>query len=140
LTDVRGLMVKSYTGTGKPLTLRVGAPRLRKLPQRRGAVVLTFDDGHHTQFDTAKPIMDEFGYPGVVGVIPCLVGNEIRMDRQQLHSMAADGWEMASHPQIEGTPLPTLSKQRQRDAIERSKQWLIDEGFDSKGETLIWPF
>ncbi|MGN8217200.1 polysaccharide deacetylase family protein [Halococcus morrhuae DSM 1307] len=140
LTDVRGLAIKSYTGDEKPLTLRVGAPRLRKLPQRRGAVILTFDDGHHTQFDTAKPIMDEFGYPGVVGVIPWFVGNEIRATRSQLHTMADDGWEMASHPQFEETPLPTLSRKRQREAIERSQQWLIDEGFDSGGETLIWPF
>ena len=140
LTDVRGLAIESYTGDEKPLTLRVGAPRLRELPQRRGAVVLTFDDGHHTQFDTAKPIMDEFGYPGVVGVIPWFVGNEIRVTRSQLHTMADDGWEMASHPQFEETPLPTLSRKRQRKAIERSQRWLIDEGFDDDGETLIWPF
>lgn len=140
MTDIRGLAIKSYTGEDKPLTLRVGAPRLRKLPQRRGAVILTFDDGHHTQFDTAKPIMDEFGYPGVVGVIPWFVGNEIRVTRPQLHTMADDGWEIASHPQLEEKPLPTLSKQRQLRTIERSQQWLINEGFDGNGETLIWPF
>lgn len=139
--DIRGVAIEAYTGSDKPLDLHVGAPRVRELPsQQRGAVILTFDDGHHTVADAAKPVMDRFGYPGVVGVIPKLVGQNDRLSRQQLHTMVADGWEMASHPQIPETPLPTLSKSRQRTAIERTKQWLLDEGFDRRGETLIWPF
>lgn len=140
-TDVRGVAIEAYTGSDKPLDLHVGAPRVREFPsQQRGAVILTFDDGHHTVADAAKPIMEQFGYPGVVGVIPKLIGQNDRLSRQQLHTMAADGWEMASHPQIPETPLPTLPKPRQRAAIERTKRWLLDEGFDRRGETLIWPF
>lgn len=84
--------------------------------------------------------MDRFGYPGVVGVVPWWVGQNDRLNRQQLQTMATDGWEMASHPQLSDTPLPTLSKGRQRDTIERAKRWLLDKKFPSQGQTLIWPF
>lgn len=139
-TNVRGLTVLVYTKTNEPLTLRVGAPRLRTSSRNRGAVILTFDDATHTQFDVAKPIMDEFGYTGTVGVIPWWIGRKGEITRKQLHTMAADGWEMASHPQRRNTPLPELSKAHQRKLIERSKRWLLDEGFDTGAQTLIWPF
>ncbi|WP_049903485.1 polysaccharide deacetylase family protein [Halococcus agarilyticus] len=139
-TAVEGLSIESFTGAGKPIELGVGGLRVRESPRRRGAVILTFDDGHHTQLDVAKPILDEFGYPGVVGVVPWLVEEDDRISARELHGMVADGWEMASHPQRRDTPLPTLSKSRQRDAIERSKRWFVEEGFAGRGETLIWPF
>ncbi|EMA50074.1 MULTISPECIES: polysaccharide deacetylase family protein [Halococcus] len=140
-TAVRGLSVESYTGGGKSLGLTTGALRVRDSPQRRhGAVILTFDDGDRTQLEAAKPLMDEYGFAGTVGVIPWLVGEDNRIGRQELHEMAADGWEMASHPQREGSPLPSLSKSDQRALVERSKRWLLDEGFEQRGESLIWPF
>ena len=88
--------LKDWGYTAIPITLLVkainfGAP----LPDR--PVVITFDDGDISVYNTAFPIMKEFGFVGV----NYIVGNRLSADgfinTAQLKETIAAGWEVGSH-------------------------------------------
>jgi len=68
-----------------------GAP----LPDR--PVVITFDDGNLDVYTNAFPIMQKYGFSGVMYIVV----NELRADGylgvDQIEEMAAAGWEVGSH-------------------------------------------
>jgi peptidoglycan/xylan/chitin deacetylase (PgdA/CDA1 family) len=60
-------------------------------------LVLTFDDGYHSQFATAAPILDSRGW---VGVLDLEVRNTERswgLSEKQVRLLIGDGWELAAH-------------------------------------------
>lgn len=68
----------------------------RDLPAK--PVVITFDDGHHSVYDYAFPIMQEFSFPGVFYI----VANRIYditdfVNVAELQTMIDAGWEIGSH-------------------------------------------
>ena len=88
--------LKDWGYTPIPISLLVkainyGAP----LPQR--PVVISFDDGDISIYNTAFPIMKEFGFVGV----NYIVGNRLAADgfinTAELKETIAAGWEVGSH-------------------------------------------
>jgi peptidoglycan/xylan/chitin deacetylase (PgdA/CDA1 family) len=93
------------------------AQTLRKPPQARRTLVLTFDDGYRSVLEHAAPIMQRFGIPGTVFVVTNFVGapvpmtwsgiaqwvgtpceSELRsLGWDELAELAAAGWEIGSH-------------------------------------------
>jgi peptidoglycan/xylan/chitin deacetylase (PgdA/CDA1 family) len=60
-------------------------------------VVVTFDDGYHSQFATAAPVLRSHGW---VGVLNLEVRNTTRswgLSEKQVKLLIADGWELAAH-------------------------------------------
>ncbi len=60
-------------------------------------VVVTFDDGYHSQFATAAPVLRSHGW---VGVLNLEVRNTTRswgLSEKQVELLIADGWELAAH-------------------------------------------
>jgi peptidoglycan/xylan/chitin deacetylase (PgdA/CDA1 family) len=113
---------------------------LRTTPRAdRGAVVLTFDDNGRSQYETAFPILREYGFPGAVAVIPDLVGNEGHIPLDGMREMRAAGWEMASHPQRDRS-LRAMSTERKRTVLQETKRWLVDEGFGRGAQFVVWPY
>jgi peptidoglycan/xylan/chitin deacetylase (PgdA/CDA1 family) len=139
LRDVRRIRIGSYAGENRSVSFFVD--HLRTKPKRnKGAVVLTFDDNHISQYETAFPIMQEYGFPGVVGAIPWGTGElDFRIPVEHLTEMRDAGWDVVSHPQRE-KPLPDLSREAQRTAIEETKRWLLDNGFERGSRFIIWPY
>ena len=67
----------------------------RKVPAH--PLVLTFDDGYHSQFATAAPILQRHGW---VGVLDLEVRNTERpwgLSEEQVRLLIGDGWELAAH-------------------------------------------
>jgi len=138
LGDVRRLAVVSYTGGGSRVRFYVDEIRTTtKLDQ--GYVLLTFDDSLTSQYETAFPLTEEFGFPGNVGVIPWKAGSDPYLGQSELAEMREAGWDVVSHPQRE-EPLPDLSAEKQRAAIEEAKGWLVDRGFERGARFAIWPY
>jgi peptidoglycan/xylan/chitin deacetylase (PgdA/CDA1 family) len=138
LTDVRELRISTWTGGGSREVFYVDDIRLTE----RGTdsnVVFTFDDNPISQYERAFPVLEEFDYPAVAGVIPSYVGREDRISKPQLVEMQTSGWDIVSHPQL-SEPLPDVSPARQRQAIRSTKQWLIDNGFEDGARFTIWPY
>lgn len=67
-----------------------------ELPEK--PIVITFDDGHHSVFEYAFPIMQAHGFPGVFYI----VANRIYdvpdfVNIEQITTMVDAGWEIGSH-------------------------------------------
>lgn len=60
-------------------------------------ILLTFDDGFRSVYDTAFPIMKEFGFVGIACVYPQFIGSGAGMSWEQLREMAAAGWTIEPH-------------------------------------------
>jgi len=137
LTDVRELQIRLRSASS-PLKMSVDSLRTTERAER-GAVLLTFDDNDRTQYETAFPITEEFGFPGTVGVITDSVGKDRKIPLEGMHEMGRAGWEMVSHPQ-ESESVPEMSSRERRREIRESKRWLVDNGFERGAQHLIWPY
>jgi peptidoglycan/xylan/chitin deacetylase (PgdA/CDA1 family) len=61
-------------------------------------VVITFDDGHHSVYDYAFPIMSEFGFPGVFYIVANRIyGTTDFVNVAEIQTMIEAGWEIGSH-------------------------------------------
>lgn len=141
LSEVREIRLQSLAGTQERLRLNVD--ELRLVPKAdRGRVMLTFDDIPISQYDEAFPRMNDYGFSGVAGAIPWLTGDSGFLSVDQLQELQHAGWDVVSHPQLTNPsrPLPTLSRADQDRALKRSKQWLIENGFERGARFVIWPF
>jgi len=70
-----------------------GAP----LPPR--PVVISFDDGDESVYANAYPIMQAYGFAGVLYLVLAYMesGSQGYMDAGQIQTMIASGWEIGSH-------------------------------------------
>ena len=65
------------------------------LPPR--PVIITFDDGDISVYETAFPIMQKYGLTGVVYIVGNYMGTEGYMSSTQIKELAEAGWEVGSH-------------------------------------------
>ena len=65
------------------------------LPAR--PVVISFDDGNEDIYRNALPIMQQYGFTGVVYIIANTLHADGYMTPDQLKALAAAGWEIGSH-------------------------------------------
>jgi len=92
--QMKALLDWGYTSIS--ISQLVGAiTRGAALPDR--PVVITFDDGNLDVYTNAFPIMQKYGFTGVMYIVV----NELRADGylgvDQIKEMAAAGWEVGSH-------------------------------------------
>ncbi|PSQ24109.1 hypothetical protein BRD01_04840 [Halobacteriales archaeon QS_8_65_32] len=137
LTDVRKLQIRTRSGGG-PFRMSVDSLRTTERA-KQGAVMLAFDDNERSQYGTAFPITEEFGFPGVVSVIPDTAYKDRKIPLDEMEEMGRAGWEMVSHPQ-DSESIPEMSPRRRHRAIRDSKRWLIDNGFERGAQYVVWPY
>ncbi len=80
---------------------------LFRYPEGEKFVLITFDDGFESVYRYAYPLMEEFGFKGVVFVIARYIGRENMWDiplgrkwhlsRQQIRELSESGWIIGSH-------------------------------------------
>ncbi len=106
------------------------------LPPR--PLLITFDDGNSDNYFNAFPIMQKYGFTGVVYIIGNYMGTPGYMNADQIKVMAAAGWEVGSHS-MSHLDLSELDPQRQRYEIVESREKLESElGFHVM--TFAYPF
>lgn len=138
LTNVTEIGIQMYTGGDT--AARFFVDELRVHPKAdAGRVLFTFDDNFRRQYEVAFPLMQEYGFPGVVGVIPGTVGASPKIPLSGMEEMRDAGWEMASHPQVDDT-FREMTEREIRDRIRTSKEWLVDNGFERGAQHVIWPY
>lgn len=117
---------------------------------------LTFDDGFRDNFETALPLLREYGFPAFVFVLPPLLDAggpldwpEMRADREHhaatmrsvdwptLEKMKDGGFEVGSHT-LTHAHLPRLGGERLREELWQSRA-AIRERLGSC-DTLAYPF
>ncbi len=65
------------------------------LPDR--PVLITFDDGNLNVYTNAFPIMQKYGFTGVIYIVANRLHADGYMGIDQIKEMAAAGWEVGSH-------------------------------------------
>jgi peptidoglycan/xylan/chitin deacetylase (PgdA/CDA1 family) len=117
---------------------------------------LTFDDGFRDNFETALPLLREYGFPAFVFVLPPLLDGggpfewpEMLADRERhaetmrsvdwamLERMREDGFEVGSHT-LAHPHLPSLDGERLREELWQSRV-AIRQRLGSC-DTLAYPF
>jgi peptidoglycan/xylan/chitin deacetylase (PgdA/CDA1 family) len=107
-----------------------------ELPPR--PMLITFDDGHLDNYTAAFPIMQKYGFTGILYLAANYIGVENYLSVDQIKEMAAAGWEVGSHS-ISHADLTVLEPQRQRAEIVDSKAFL-ERTLDVPVRTIAYPF
>jgi peptidoglycan/xylan/chitin deacetylase (PgdA/CDA1 family) len=101
----------------------------KAIPER--SAVITIDDGYVSAYNTAWPILKEFGYPFTMYVYTNYIskgGKSIKWD--QLKEMSAAGVDIACHSRSHDV----MTAPRHRPKAETNEQWLDAELIGSKAE------
>ena len=113
-------------------------------PPVKKAVVITFDDGYRTVYDHAFPVMQKFGFRGIVCIYPSFIGSRLAMSWQQLKELIDAGWSVECHS-MSHSNLAT-----HYDAPEREEKFLnhevissrniIEKQLNNKVKFMVWPY
>jgi len=106
------------------------------LPPR--PILITFDDGNLNNYTTAFPIMQKYGFSGVLYIVGNRIGAEEYLDVNQIMEMAAAGWEVGSHS-ISHADLTLLEPEDQRYEVVESKE-LLERKIGVPIRTIAYPF
>lgn len=106
------------------------------LPAR--PVIITFDDGQTSVYETAFPIMRRYGFTGVVYVVGSYVDAETFMTAEQIKELAAAGWEVGSHG-MKHKDLTHLKPEEQKYEIQYSRK-LLEEKLGVPVKSFAYPF
>ena len=94
-----------------------------ELPAR--PIVITFDDGDADVFVNAFPIMQQFGFTGVVYIVGKYMGADDFMRVEDLQVLVDAGWEIGSHG-MHHIDL-TVNHERLTEEIPQSRAWISTE-------------
>jgi peptidoglycan/xylan/chitin deacetylase (PgdA/CDA1 family) len=106
------------------------------LPPR--PMLITFDDGNMNNYTTAFPIMQKYGYTGVMYVVGTYVDAELFMTSEQIKEMVAAGWEVGSHS-MRHRDLTALDESEQKYEIVQSRK-LLEKKLDLPIRSFAYPF
>ena len=88
--------LKDWGYTTIPISLLVEAIlKGASLPPR--PVVISFDDGYESVYENAFPVMQAYGFTGVMYLVWDYLGSQGYMDNGQIQTMTTVGWEIGSH-------------------------------------------
>lgn len=94
----------------------------------RVMVSFTFDDGYHSVYAEAYPVLAGYNFPGVVYMVADNLDKEGRLSTAELHTMQDAGWEIGSHT-VSHRRLPGLPAEELYEEVYTSKALLEEAGF-----------
>lgn len=106
------------------------------LPPR--PIIITFDDGHLNNYTNAFPIMQKYGFTGVLYIVANYIGADQYMNADQIKEMASAGWEVGSHT-MNHLDLTALDPERQRYEIVESRK-ILETTLGVPVLTFSYPF
>lgn len=103
-------------------------------------VLMNWDDGNDTQW-TIFNIFRSRGITGSLSIIPRKIGAAGSLTLAQLRTIYDWGWDVVAHPHesTDVIPLTSLSVAAATAEIVAAKQWMQDNGFTRRLDTMVWP-
>ena len=83
-------------------------------------VVVSFDDGYHSHFTNALPVLRALGWPGVLNLELKNIRSDYGLTDVQVRALIAAGWEVDSHT-IDHPDLTTVDAARLRYEVAQSR-------------------
>ncbi len=115
---------------GEPPKYRVDDVRFEEKRFDRAKFVFTFDDVLRSQYETAYPIMSDYGFVGSLAVNTELLGENDRLTLEELAELDTEGWSIDNHTHSH-VELRGLPEKQQRREIETPLDFLADHGFEA---------
>ena len=103
------------------------------LPAR--PVVITFDDGYRDTYETALPILRQYGFKGVLFIPADEIGRRLTQD--ELLAMRAAGWDIDAHSYTHRSLSPLSAAEQERE-IARSKA-VLDQALQQDTRYFCYP-
>jgi peptidoglycan/xylan/chitin deacetylase (PgdA/CDA1 family) len=103
-------------------------------------VVLTFDDGYLGVYENALPVLDEYGYIGVIYVITSTIASNISygyVQPKELADLVNAGWEIGSHS-VTHTDLKTSPLGMQNELVKSREA--LETLLGVKIRTFAYPY
>jgi peptidoglycan/xylan/chitin deacetylase (PgdA/CDA1 family) len=121
-------------------------------PPRRGAVLVTIDDGFHSTYSSALPILRDYAVPAVAFVTPSLIGRsgavpvtacsdcapEDYMDWRELEQITGANIAIGSHSWTHRS-LGRMSPAQAEDEVVRSRE-MIEQRLGERVTAFAYPF
>lgn len=138
LENIQEMRILIQDDSNEPI--RFWVDDMRATPRAdTGAVMFTFDDAVDSQYDTAYPMLEERGWPGVAAVIPSRLNAPNRLEVGELREMRDAGWDVSSHPHGAGR-LPEQDPEALREEIADARTYLEQRGFQDGARHLFVPY
>ena len=106
-----------------------------ELPPR--PVVITFDDGDISVYESAFPIMQQYGFTGVNFIVANRLQVDGYMNAARLQELAAAGWEVGSHSMTHAD-LRLVHDQLQSEG--RQSKLVLEDALGLPVEVFAYPF
>jgi peptidoglycan/xylan/chitin deacetylase (PgdA/CDA1 family) len=120
-----------------PIALLVAAIQEgASLPPR--PIIITFDDGDISVYETAFPIMQKYGLTGVAYIVGNYMDTDGYMSAEQIKKLADAGWEIGSHS-MNHRDLRQIDPSMQRFEVVESRE-VIKEATGVSVGTFAYPF
>ncbi len=123
-------------------------PECYDLDRITNGVLFIFDDAYKALIENALPIMERYGYKGIIPVITGYVGrtnawdlgggNIFHLNWDELRYFSKNGWKIASHT-IHHPDLTKLSKGILLKELYHSRL-VLEEKIGIKIDTIVYPF
>lgn len=99
--------------------------------------IITFDDGWKSQYENAKPILDEFNFKATFYLVCDYIGNGNRLTWEEIAILQNEGHGMGAHTMGHAN-LDNIPIDSQRYEIVESKKCLEDNGIEAN--SFAYPF
>ena len=106
------------------------------LPPR--PMIISFDDGHMNNYTNAFPIMQKYGFTGILYLAANYIGAEDYLNVDQIKEMTDVGWEVGSHS-ISHRNLTQLEPEQQRMEVVESRA-ILESKLGVPVLTIAYPF
>lgn len=108
------------------------------------AMVITFDDGYRTVFDHAFPIMQKFGFRGIVCIYPAFIGSRLAMSWEQLKKLIDAGWSVECHSMTHANLASKYADPEQETLFLKREildsRSIIEKQLGNKVRFMVWPY
>ncbi len=130
LSQIRWIRLRIRSASSQPIVqFQFGPIRFQANPLTKAKLILCFDDGHISQYDTALPAIRAKGWAGVLfpGAVQAVIDSDAtKLTTAQLQQMQAEGWQIAS----QAWSAENVQNQTEVDAL---KAWMAARGLTGGG-------
>jgi len=137
LTSISEMHINVESLEGGSLTVWLDDLRVIDAPSQ-GRAVLVFDNAFESHYERVYPHLADHGAAGVVPIGFQILNAPGRLDTDQARELRDAGWDIASRPDV-STPLPEMSDDDQREAIESNYEYLRGRGFQDGSQHFFAP-
>lgn len=108
-------------------------------------VLLTFDDGYRSVYDYAFPLMQEFGFIGILCIYPRFIGSGNALSWDQIKTLQAAGWSVECHSETHAnlvkTPADPVARQAfyEREIVGANQKIATHLG-GQPCSFFVWPY